>query len=58
MAYHPVRREPGGYQIEMWPSPLAVGQSLPIVPLALQGGPVVPLDLELTYTAARLSSRL
>jgi hypothetical protein len=56
-AYRPVRRESGD-RIECWPTPLAVGQPLPVVPLALLGGPTLPLDLETTYTAARQRSRL
>jgi len=56
-AYRPVRRESAD-QIECWPSPLVVGQPLPIVPLALRGGPTLPLDLEVTYTEACRRSRL
>jgi hypothetical protein len=44
--------------VEIWPVPIAVGQTLPILPLALRGGPTVPLDLESTYTEARARSRL
>jgi hypothetical protein len=58
VAYHPLRREPGGDQIDIWPMTLAVGQPLPTVPLALRGGPIIPLDLELTYGEARQKSRL
>jgi Protein of unknown function (DUF4058) len=58
VAYHPVRRDPGGDQIDIWPVPIAVDQPLPILPLALRGGPVVKLDLETTYSEARLKSRL
>lgn len=57
-AYHPVRRDPGGDQIDIWPVALAVGQSLPTVPLALRGGPAVPINLEMTYSEARQKSRL
>lgn len=57
VAYRPVRRE-GGDQIDCWPAPLAVGQTLPIVPLALRDGPTLPLDLETTYREACRSSRL
>jgi hypothetical protein len=57
VAYRPARREAGD-QIDCWPHPLAVGQSLPTVPLALCGGPTLPLDLEATYTEARRRSRL
>jgi hypothetical protein len=57
VAYHPVRRD-GTEEVEMWPATMAVGQPLPTVPLTLQNGPVIPLDLELTYTDARLSNGL
>jgi hypothetical protein len=58
MAYRPRKREDKD-EIEMWPFALTVGQALPTeVPLALRGGPIVPLDLEATYTAARTASRL
>jgi hypothetical protein len=58
VAYRPARREPGGDQIDVWPAPLAVGAALPILPLALRGGPTLPIDLETTYTEARRRSRL
>ena len=58
VSYRPSRRDPGGDQVEIWPYPLAVGQPLTIVPLALRNGPTLPLDLEATYTEARLGSRL
>jgi hypothetical protein len=58
VAYHPVRRDPGGDQIDIWPLPVAIGQPLPTLPLALRGGPIVPIDLEMTYIEARLKSRL
>lgn len=58
VAYHPVRRRPEGDQIDVWPVPLTIGQPLPTLPLALRGGPIIPLDLEATYTEARLRSRL
>jgi len=58
VGYRPSRRDPGGDQVEIWPYPLAVGQPLRVVPLALRNGPTLPLDLETTYTEARLGSRL
>lgn len=58
VAYHSVRRDPGGDQIEMWPVSLALGQALPTLPLALRGGPIVKLDLDITYSDARVKSRL
>lgn len=57
VAYRPARRATGD-QIDCWPSALAVGESLPTVPLALRGGPTLPLDLESTYMDARRDSRL
>jgi Protein of unknown function (DUF4058) len=56
-AYRPVRRDEAN-QIDVWPSALAVGGKLPQLPLALRGGPAVPLDLEATYTDACQRSRL
>ena len=58
VAYRPVRRDPGGDQVELWPIPLAIGQTLPIMPLALRGAMTVPLDLEATYVEARQRSRM
>jgi hypothetical protein len=49
--YRPVRRD-GQDEVEVWAYPLAPGRELPTVPLGLSGGPVVPLDLESTYTEA------
>jgi hypothetical protein len=62
-AYRPTRREvsrdqPLVEQIEVWHSDLAVGQNLPTLPLGLDRGIMVPLDLETTYTDARQRSRL
>jgi hypothetical protein len=58
VAYRPARREPGGDQIDIWQVPLALGQGLPVMPLALRGAATLPLDLESTYSEARLRSRL
>jgi hypothetical protein len=57
VAYHP-SRQPSGDQIEIWPEPLTVGSPLPVLPLALRNAGVVPLDLESTYSVARLRSKL
>jgi hypothetical protein len=57
VSYRPARRNEGD-QIDIWTHPLALGQTLPVVPLALRGGPTLPLDLEATYTEARQRSRL
>lgn len=57
VAYRPVRRQDVD-QIDVWPHPLAIGGTLPVVPLALRGAETVPLDLESTYSDARQRSRL
>lgn len=57
VAYRPVRRKSGDH-IECWPASLSLGQILPTVPLALRGGPTLPVDLESTYMDARRGSRL
>jgi hypothetical protein len=57
VAYRPARRESGD-QIDCWPVRLWVGQNLPILPLALRGGPTLPLDLDASYMDARVRSRL
>jgi hypothetical protein len=56
-AYRPVRRREKN-QIDVWLAPLAVGQPLPLLPLALRGAGCMPLDLEAAYTDARNRSRL
>jgi uncharacterized protein DUF4058 len=56
-AYRPVRREEVNL-IDLWLSALTVGRPLPQLPLALRGGPAVPLNLEATYTDACQRSRL
>lgn len=56
-AYRP-SRQPSGDQLEVWPTPLALGQTLPVLPLALRNASTVPVDLEATYNEARQRSRL
>ncbi len=56
-AYQPTR-PPQGDRVELWSVPLATGEPLPILPLALRGASCVPVDLEATYTEARRRSRL
>jgi hypothetical protein len=58
VAYRPVRTDTGGDRIEARPAALAVGQALPTMPLALRGGPTIPIDLEGTYTQTRQRSQL
>src|SRR5262249_25488393 len=57
IAYRPVRRQETN-QIDTWPVALAVGGTLPVLPLALRGSRAVPIDLEATYNEARQRSRL
>src|SRR5262245_38758925 len=52
VAYRPVHRDEKN-EIDIWASPLTVGQTLPTLPLALRDVGCVPLDLESTYTQAR-----
>jgi hypothetical protein len=48
----------GQVRLDVWPFPLAVGEGLPTVPLWLAPDLAVPLELELTYSAACKSLRL
>jgi hypothetical protein len=57
VAYVPARRADAN-QLDLWPMPLAVGQPLPLLPLALRGAFFVPVDLEATYTETRQRRRL
>lgn len=51
VSYRPHRHEDDGL-IDIWIHALAVGQPLPTLPLALDKGLILPLDLELVYTHA------
>jgi hypothetical protein len=57
VAYRPIVRDQHE-QIEIWPSPLQVGQPLPTLPLALNAEQCLPIDLEATYTIACQRRRL
>jgi hypothetical protein len=57
VAYRPAVRD-GAEQIDIWPTPLTLGQELPVLPLALCAADCLPLDLETTYMAARRRRRL
>lgn len=57
VAYRPSRQLTGD-QIEIWPIALAIGNTLPTLPLGLRNAMIVPVDLEATYSEARLRSRL
>jgi hypothetical protein len=51
VAYRPLHG-PGEDRIETWPVGLAVGQSLPTMPLSLAVDYCVPVDLEVAYAEA------
>ncbi len=57
VAYRPIVRDQTE-QIDVWPATLAVGQPLPVLPLALNAELCLPLDLEATYRAACQRRRL
>ena len=45
--YRPIRNA-DTWTIGMWPYSVPVGSPIPPVPLALKGGPLIPIDLERT----------
>ena len=51
VSYRPLNATGGG-RIETWPQMLAVGQSLPTLPLSLAADHCVPVDLEAAYREA------
>ena len=51
VAYRPLRREDND-EIETWPLPLVIGQTLPTVPLSLGAELCLALDLEAAYADA------
>jgi hypothetical protein len=57
VAYRPLRRG-GKDEIDLWRSPLALGQPLGELPLGLSAELVVPVDLEATYAEACRRKRL
>jgi hypothetical protein len=56
-SYRPSRRSTDE-TIDTWVNRLALGEPLPILPLALRGGPCLPLELEATYAEVCRRSRL
>jgi hypothetical protein len=56
-AYRPVHRQERN-EIDLWREPLAVGQPLPTLPLAVRGLGCLPIDLEGTYMEARERGRI
>jgi hypothetical protein len=57
VSYHPSRHAEKD-SIAVRPEALAVGATLPTLPLALRGFGMVPVDLEATYSQARQRSRI
>jgi hypothetical protein len=56
-AYRPVHRA-GRNEIDLWREPLALGQALPTLPLAVRGLASLPIDLDGTYTEACKRNRI
>jgi hypothetical protein len=57
VSYGPIRRQEANL-IDVWSAPLALNDSLPLLPLALRGYRAVPLDLDAAYRDACQRSRL
>lgn len=57
VAYRPLRRGKEDV-IDFWRSPLALGRTLPTLPLGLRADLVIPVDFEETYAEACLRKRL
>lgn len=57
VSYRPVHRAGRNY-LDIWRKTLAIGESLPTLPLALRGYGCIPLDLEASYMEARRRIRL
>jgi hypothetical protein len=57
VAYRPLGSEEKG-QLQIWPEALTIGQPLPTLPLWLGAELLVPLDLEVSHTAACLDLRV
>jgi hypothetical protein len=57
VAYRPIR-QPDNERIDVWPAPLEIGKPLPTLPLTLDKGICLPLDLETSYVEACQRSRL
>jgi hypothetical protein len=58
IAYRAVINEEKPPSLEMWPAPLQTGTPLPTLPLWIARDVAVPLDLEVSYTAACESLRV
>jgi hypothetical protein len=57
LSYRSIGREAAG-QLVVWPAALAIGQTLPTVPLWLAADVVVPLDLDASHTATCADLRI
>ena len=47
-----------GIALDIWAEALTIGQPLPVLPLALRGAFVVPVNFQATYMETRQHSRL
>jgi Protein of unknown function (DUF4058) len=56
-AYRPAHRQERN-EIDLWREPLALGELLPTLPLAVRGLGSLPIDLEATYMEARKRGRI
>jgi hypothetical protein len=56
-AYRPAHRD-NKNEIDLWREPLALGVTLPTMPLAVRGLGSLPVDLEATYSEARRRVRI
>lgn len=56
-AYRPLQRNQRA-EIDVWRSPLALGQALPTLPLGLRADVVIPVDFEAAYAESCLRKRL
>lgn len=57
VAYRPLHRD-GTDAVDVWRSPLTLGQPLPVLPLSLRADLVLPVDFEATYAEACRRKRL
>jgi hypothetical protein len=57
VSYRPTQREDAA-EIQVWPRRLGVGDQLPVLPLPLDKGQCLRLDLEISYGAACRRTRL
>ena len=58
VSYRAEGREEPTQQLSLWPTPLALGESLPTLPLWIAAEFSVPLDLEASYRATCADLRI